>query len=153
MLFIPNWRYFEKMFDVFYIYKEGKDMKNFSIITLIFVVPLIAYMLLSKPDASFANKTAGVNKPQIIKFTSLMCLDCKKLNTVMKEVYPNYSNKISLIEVQVQNGDDYTKKQVEKYNVTLVPTLVVLNSKGKQLYRLEGFVEKEKLDKIMKELN
>lgn len=127
--------------------------KNFSIIALIFVVPVIAYMLMSRPDASFAKKTTDTNKPQIIKFTSLMCLDCKKLGTVMKEVYPKYSDKIMLIEIQVQNNDDYTKKQVEKYNVTLVPTLVVLNSKGKQVNKIEGFIEKEKLEKLMKELN
>lgn len=127
--------------------------KNISIIALIFVVPMIAYMILSKPDASLASKKVGTNKPQIIKFTSLMCLDCKKLGTVMKEVYPKYSDRIDLIEIQVQNNDDYTKKQVEKYNVTLVPTLIVINSKGKKLNKIEGFIEKEKLEKLMKELN
>lgn len=126
--------------------------KNFSIITLIFVVPLIAFMLLSKPDASMASKTVIPNKPQIIKFTSLMCLDCKKLGNVMKEVYPKYSKKITLVEIQVQNEDEFTKQQVAKYNVTLVPTMIIINSKGKKIAKIEGFVEKEKLEKIMKEL-
>lgn len=127
--------------------------KNFSIITLIFVVPLVAYMILSKPDASVAKKALTANRPQIIKFTSLMCLDCKKLGTVMKEVYPKYSDKISLVEVQVQNNDDFTKKQVEKYNINLVPTLIFIDSKGKKVNKIEGFIEKEKLEKLMKELN
>lgn len=127
--------------------------KNFSIITLIFVVPLVAYMILSKPDASLADKASVANKPQIIKFTSAMCLDCKKLGSVMKEVYPKYSDKINLIEIQVQNNDEYTKKQIEKYDVTLVPTMIIINSKGKKLAKYEGFVEKNKLEKIMKELN
>lgn len=127
-------------------------MKNFSIITLIFVVPLVAYMILAKPDASMASKSAGANKPQIIKFTSLMCLDCKKLSTVMKEVYPKYSDKINLVEVQVQNEDDFTKKQVEKYNITLVPTLIFVNAKGKEVSKTEGFVEKGRLEKLMKDL-
>lgn len=126
--------------------------KNISIITLIFVVPLIAYFFLSKPDASLASKTSTANKPQVIKFTSLMCLDCKKLDKVIKEVYPKYSDKVVLVEVHVQNNDDYTKKQVEKYNVTLVPTLIILDAKGKKLNKIEGFVEKEKLDKMMKDL-
>jgi len=128
-------------------------MKNFSIITLIFVIPLVAYMILAKPDASLASKSAGANKPQIIKFTSLMCLDCKKLSGVMKEVYPKYSDKISLVEVQVQNEDNFTKQQVEKYNITLVPTLIFINSKGKEISKTEGFVEKGKLDKLMKDLS
>jgi len=129
------------------------NFKNFSVITLIFVVPLIAYFFLSKPDASFANKTSDANRPQIIKFTSLMCFDCKKLEKVMKDVYPKYSGKIDLVEIQVQNNDDYTKKQIEKYNVTLVPTLIMLDAKGKKVLKTEGFVEKEKLEKIMKDLS
>lgn len=128
-------------------------MKNFSIIALIFVVPIVAYMILSRPDASFANKTVAGNKPQIIKFTSLMCLDCKKLGTVIKEVYPKYSDKITLVEIQVQNEDAYTKAQVEKYDVTLVPTLIFINSKGKKVNKTEGFINKERLEKLMKELN
>lgn len=127
--------------------------KNLSIITLIFVVPLIAYMILSKPDASLASKAPTANKPQIIKFTSLMCLDCKKLGEVMKEVYPKYSNKIILTEVHVQDNDANTKKMVAKYNITLVPTMIIINSKGKKLQKIEGFVDKEKLDNLMKELN
>lgn len=127
--------------------------KNFSIITLIFVVPLIAYFILSTPDASLASKTAGAGKPQIIKFTSLMCLDCKKLNTVLKEVYPKYSDKINLIEVQVQEENDFTKNQIKKYDITLVPTIIVLDKNGKKLNKIEGFIEKEKLDKIMKDLS
>lgn len=127
--------------------------KNFTIITLIFVVPLVAYMILSKPDASLAKKSTDTNKAQIIKFTSLMCLDCKKLEGVLKEIYPKYSNKITLTEVHVQDENDYTKKQIEKYNVTLVPTLIFLNSKGKKVQKTEGFVEKAKLEKLMKELN
>lgn len=127
-------------------------MKNFSIIALIFIVPIVAYMILSRPDASFANKMPMGDKPQVIKFTSLMCLDCKKLNSVIKEVYPKYRDKIALVEVHVQNEDNYTKGQVDKYNVTLVPTLIFLNSKGKKISKIEGFVDKEKLDKMMKDL-
>lgn len=128
------------------------SFKNISIITLIFVLPLAAYFFLSKPDASLANKTMPANRPQIIKFTSLMCFDCKKLEKVMKEVYPKYSSKIELVEIQVQNNDDYTKKQIEKYNVTLVPTLIMLNSKGKKVLKTEGYLDKNRLEKIMKDL-
>ena len=71
----------------------------------------------------------------------------------MKDVYPKYSGKIDLVEIQVQNNDDYTKKQIEKYNVTLVPTLIMLDAKGKKVLKTEGFVEKEKLEKIMKDLS
>ena len=127
-------------------------MKNFSIITLIFVVPLIAYFIMSKPDASLASKPVDANKPQIIKFTSLMCLDCKKLGEVMKQVYPKYSSKITLTEIKVQDDTEYTRQQVQKYNVTLVPTMIFINAKGKKVARFEGFLDKNQLEKQMKDL-
>lgn len=125
--------------------------KNVSIVTLIFVVPLVAYFILSHPHASLAVKMEGP-KPQIIKFTSLMCLDCKKLNKVLKEVYPKYSSKIALTEVQVQDESASTKKMIQKYNVTLVPTLVTINSKGQTVKKVEGFIDKPQLEKMMNEL-
>ena len=127
-------------------------MKKFTIITLILVVPLLAYMILTKGHVDSANKAVDTNKPQIIKFTSLMCLDCKKLDKVMREIYPKYSGKIVLIEVPVQTESEFTRKQVEKYNVTLVPTLIFITSKGKNVRRTEGFIESEELEKYMKEL-
>lgn len=126
--------------------------KNFLIIALIFAIPLAAYFILSKQDASFAKKPVAANKAQIIKFTSLMCYDCKKLEGVMKDVYPKYSSKINLVEIHVQNDDSYTKKQIEKYNVNLVPTLIWINSKGKKVAKTEGYLDKDKLDKMMKDL-
>lgn len=127
------------------------NKKNFIIVALIFIVPLVAYRILSKHDVNSENKMV-TNQPQIIKFSSEMCSECKKLDAVLKEVYPKYSDKIALVKIQVSENDDYTKKLIEKYNVTLTPTLVVLNSKGEKLSKLEGFVGKEKLEKIMNDL-
>ena len=127
-------------------------MKNFTIISLIFIVPLLAYMILSKPDVSIASKSSNANNPQIMKFTSLMCLDCKKLDKTFKEIYPKYSEKITLIEIPVQTETAYTKTQVQKYNVTLVPTLVFITAKGKQLYKTEGNMTKVELEQKMKDL-
>lgn len=127
-------------------------MKNFSIIALIFVVPLVAYMILTRPDASMANKAPVANKAQIIKFTSAMCLDCKKLEKVVKEVYPAYSKKIVLTEVHVQTETPYTKQLVQKYNVTLVPTMVFIDTKGKTIAKTEGYMDKTQLEKYMKDL-
>lgn len=127
------------------------DKKNFIIMALIFIVPIVAFKMLSKPNANAENK-AVVNQPQIIKFSSNMCAECKKLDAAIDEVYPKYKDKISLVKVQVSDSDDYTQKSIGKYNITLTPTIIVLNAKGEKLSKLEGFVEKEQLEKIMKDL-
>src|SRR5574344_699575 len=128
------------------------NWKNFTIIGLIFIIPMLAYAILSRSDMSIASKTTSTKKAQIIKFTSTMCLDCQKINGVMKQVYPTYSNKITLIEIHVQTDTPYNKQMIQKYNVTLVPTLVFINSNGKKIARTEGYLDKNQLTKYMKEL-
>lgn len=128
--------------------------KNLVIVTIIFVLPVLAYFLLSQSDESIAKRSeySKTQNPEIVKFTSLMCLDCKKLDKTMKEVYPKYSEKITLTEVQVQNNDKKTQEQIEKYNVSLVPTVILLDKKGKKINKIEGYIEKERLEKIMKDM-
>lgn len=128
-------------------------MKNIIIILIIFIVPLAAYRILSTNEAHQAGQSGSTGKSQIIKFSALMCAECKKLDGALHEVYPKYKDKIDLVKIQVQNEDNYTKEQVKKYNITLTPTMILLDSKGNKIDKIEGFVEKPQLEKMMKELS
>ncbi len=76
--------------------------KNLIIISLIFAIPIIAYMALTNSNSSTA-KNIEAGKPQVIKFTSAMCMDCQTMNKVFKEIFPQFENKITLTEIQVQD--------------------------------------------------
>ena len=125
--------------------------KNAIIITLIFAIPLFAYMFLTASNSSTAQ-TAQTGKPQVIKFTSAMCLDCQTMNNIFKEIFPKYEDKIVLTEIQVQDKNSFNDDQIKKYNVTLVPTIILLNSVGQQVKRFEGAVSKEEMDNCIKGL-
>lgn len=125
--------------------------KNLIVIAVIFALPILAYWLMtsfSKTDAT----AAAAGKPQIIKFTSKMCLDCQTMNKIMKEIYPKYENDIVLTEINVQDSSSFNDEQIEKFNVTLVPTIILLDSQGKQVKRIEGAIEQEEMEKCLKEL-
>lgn len=126
--------------------------KNFFTIFLIFAIPIFAFMILSTNDKTEAKKSDIGFRPQIIKFTSQMCLDCKKLNETMQKVYPKYAEKIALTEIQVQNNDKYTNDQIKKYGVSLVPTTVILDRNGNHIKTIEGYIEEQDLEKLMKDL-
>lgn len=126
------------------------NYKNFTIIALIIALPLLAFFILSSRNESLAQKSNSTEKPQIIKFTSFMCLDCKRLNEVMVKVYPKYSEDIILTEVQVQNNDKYTNDQIAKYNVSLVPTMILLDKKGNKIEKIEGFLPEKDLENKLK---
>ena len=125
--------------------------KNIIIISLIFAIPLMLYMALTASYSSNA-KTTNAGQPQVVKFTSAMCLDCQTMNKVFKDIFPKYEGKIILTEIQVQDRNSFNNEQIKKYNVTLVPTIVLLNSNGQQVRRIEGAVSKEKMDSYLQEL-
>lgn len=125
--------------------------KNIIIISLIFAIPLMLYMALTASNSTTA-KTSETGKPQVVKFTSAMCLDCQTMNKVFKEIFPKYNSKIILTEIQVQDKNSFSEEQIKKYNVTLVPTIVLLNSDGRQVKRIEGAIPKEQMDRYLQEL-
>ncbi len=135
--------------------------KNIVIIALVFIVPLLAFWILSSTNPSTAKADIEVpaaeevvvsGKPQVLKFTSTMCLDCQTMNKLFKEVFPKYSNDIVLTEISVQDGKEFTNEQIKKYNITLVPTMIFLDSNNKEVRRVEGAIEKEILEEYLEGL-
>lgn len=127
--------------------------KNIITILLVLIVPIFAYVLMNNSSSNTAGiADAKASKPQIIKFTSSMCLDCQTMNKMMKEVYPQYKDKIVLTEIPVQDGKAFTNEQIKKYNVTLVPTLIFLDSNGNQVKRIEGAIPESELIQCMEGL-
>lgn len=140
--------------------------KNLTIIALIFAIPLIAFAVLNNSNATTAktnalsssgigqnsNKNTEFGKPQVIKFSSAMCLDCQTMNKLFKEVFPKYEDRIVLTEIHVQDGNSFTGEQIKKYNVTLVPTMIFLDSNNNQVKRIEGAIEKAELERYLEGL-
>ncbi len=52
--------------------------KNIIIISAIFILPIIAYVVLSSSQSVSATQRIE-GQPQVIKFSSKLCLDCKKI--------------------------------------------------------------------------
>lgn len=125
--------------------------KNIIIIALIFIVPIIAYALLSETKTVSASK-AVEGSPQVIKFSSKLCLDCKKIKTCFDDLKPEYQNKINFVEYDVQSNDKDISAAIDKYNISLVPTVIYIGKDGKEVRRTEGFVDKNTLKKYFDEL-
>ena len=125
--------------------------KNTIILLLIFVLPLITYFYVSKNNESTVT-VSNTTKPKIIKFTSTLCGECQRMDTVIKEVYPKYQKDIELISVPVQNQTEYNQEMVSKYNVTLVPTIVLLNKNQHIQKRIEGYIDRTTFDNYLREI-
>ncbi|MBR1943559.1 thioredoxin family protein [bacterium] len=125
--------------------------KNIIIIALIFIVPIIAYTVMSgNHTATEAKQIAG--QPQVIKFSSKLCIDCKKIKKCFEELIPKYQDKISITEYDVQSQEKSVEDAIDKYNVSLVPTVIFIDKNGNEIKRTEGYVDKNTLDTYFNEL-
>ena len=105
--------------------------KNLIIISLIFVLPLVAYAVLSGTKAESATKEHVSGMPQIIKFSSKLCSDCKKMRGVFEDVMPKYSSSIEVIEYDIEKNDKNIDNAINQYKVNLVPTVIYIDKNGK----------------------
>ncbi len=121
--------------------------KNIAIILLIFLVPLGFYWGLTRDKSLAVLPSIAANGAEIIKFSSPMCYECQELEKIFEEVYPAYSNKISLRKVDVTQKNNETQKLIKQYEVKLVPTCVFKNENGDTIRRTEGSIQPKILDR------
>lgn len=128
-------------------------MNKKSIITIlaILIIPVIAFfgLTFNKDNASVAR---AEGKPEVIKFTSTMCLECKEVNKVFKELLPKYQDKFNYTEIIVDNRNDMNNALIKKYHVQLVPTIIMVNSDGTQYKRIESSLPVEQMEQYIKGL-
>ena len=128
-------------------------MKNWIITLLVFILPVIGYFgLKNSQSARNAMIAQAIEKPTVMKFESPMCADCQKLKKEMEGLKPIYSNSVNFVDINATSLDKKTQEEVEMYGVTVVPTIIFLDSNKNKVNKLEGFTQKATIEKHIKEL-
>jgi len=87
-------------------------------------------------------------KPVLVDFGANSCLPCRQMRPVLKEVGTEYSEKAKILVIDVYKYQNLARE----YKVQLIPTLVFFDSKGKEVFRHVGILEKEKIVAKLKEI-
>lgn len=121
-------------------------MKKWLIILSILFFPMAIFYTLSQnfPQAGI-EAYATNNLPKVYKFSSSMCIDCQTLEKQLKDIIPNYKDKIDFISFKVDNPTKEVKAMIKKYKITLVPTMVFIDKTGKEILKVEGLIEESQL--------
>ena len=126
--------------------------KSWIVILTVLILPVAAFwgLTFNKDTSIIAEAVSG--KPQILKFSSSMCLECKEVEKAFKELLPKYDEKVVYTEIMVDKRNDMKNNLIKKYNVQLVPTVIMLNSDGTQSVRIEGAKTVEEFEECIKGL-
>lgn len=82
---------------------------------------------------------------KIVKFYGEWCGPCKMLTPILNDLKKEYN--FTLEEVNVDNG---IPEEYSNLNIMNVPTLLIYKS-GNLINRINGFVNKDVLNKILQE--
>ncbi len=129
-------------------------MKNWISVLLIFAVPLGVFAWLesnssksmAKETKVMSTKTVPTNgRGKMLKFSSPMCSDCKKVQTELVGVIPDYKDAVTFEEINVTDGTKASAAMVKDYKVTVVPTLIFVSKDGQIIHREEGFLTESEI--------
>jgi thioredoxin 1 len=94
------------------------------------------------------KKALASGKPVLVDFGANSCLPCRQLRPILKEVEKEYSEKASVLVIDVYKN----QKLAQEYKILLIPTLVFFDGKGKEAFRHVGVLDKEKIATKLKEI-
>ncbi|MCX6243426.1 MAG: thioredoxin family protein [Bacteroidetes bacterium] len=86
-----------------------------------------------------------------LEFGATGCISCRKMEVVMKEIkekYP-YKVKVKFFNVLLPENQDMMKY----FGIATIPTQVLMDSSGKEVFRHTGYFSTEELDNEIKSLN
>ena len=101
----------------------------------------------SNTDEDF-KKALQSGKPVLVDFGANSCVPCRELRPILKDVGKDYSGKANILVIDVYKYQNLA----QEYKVQLIPTLVFFDSKGKEVFRHLGVLDKEKIVAKLKEI-
>lgn len=79
----------------------------------------------------------------LIEFGGQGCRPCMRMDTILEEITQIYGPKLNLKVIRLTNREN--RKYAKYFGVQMVPSQVLLNSKGEGVFRHTGFLDKEDL--------
>src|SRR5512136_1762677 len=117
--------------------------KNILFLTLlIFTILASSYQLTfseSAVDRRFPRDVAQSPLPKLLDFGRGVCIPCKKMAPILQELSEEYKGRIIIKIIEIGREKELT--QVNR--IRLIPTQIFFDSKNKEVFRHEGFMDKE----------
>jgi thiol-disulfide isomerase/thioredoxin len=100
-------------------------------------------------EASQNYLEPGKNKRMMMMdLGSTTCIPCKMMVPVMNDLAKSLHGKVDIQFVDIQKRGDLA----QKFKIFAIPTLIIFDNNGKELFRHEGFYPKDEILTKLKEL-
>ena len=104
--------------------------------------------LLHLSDENFKEKVLDKKGLVVVDFFATWCGPCRMLGPVLEEVQEEMKDKITILKLDVDEGENTAKQ----YGIMSVPSMVVFKD-GEEIDRLVGFKSKDALVEYFSKLS
>ncbi len=119
------------------------SIRNAAVITGVIVVVVGIAILRTRPqrEETAISQPVPQKLPRLVDLGADKCIPCKKLAPILEELRREYANRVQVEFIDVWKNPP----AAETYNISLIPTQILYDSEGTEVWRHEGFVSKEDL--------
>jgi len=110
-------------------------------------LPALAAELPSSNEAA-VRAALSSGKPTVADFGARSCIPCKKMAPILEELNRELSGKANVLFTDVWKDDSITGR----YRIQMIPTQIFFDSRGKEVKRHMGFMDKAAILKELKAL-
>jgi len=114
---------------------------------LIFTILTFPYQAtFSEPavDRRFPKDVVQSSLPKLLDFGRGICIPCKRMAPILKELSEEYKGRVIIKIIEI----DQEKELTQVNRIRLIPTQIFFDSMNKEVFRHEGFMDKEAIKKI-----
>ena len=95
-------------------------------------------------DKRFPKEIAQSSLPKLLDFGRGTCIPCKKMAPILKDLAEEYKGRVDIKIIEVQHEREMTQAN----RIRLIPTQVFYDAKNVEVFRHEGFMDKEAIKKV-----
>lgn len=87
------------------------------------------------------NMALRSGRPVLVDFGSNSCTPCRQLRPILQEIKKEQEGKLEVLVIDVNKHQALSGE----YRIRVIPTLVFFDSRGKEMFRQQGFISKAPL--------
>jgi thioredoxin 1 len=118
---------------------------------LIFTILAFPYQdTLSEPavDRRFPKDIAQSPLPKLLDFGRGICIPCKKMAPILQELSEEYKGRVIIKIIEIDGEKELTRIN----RIRLIPTQIVFDSQNNEVFRHEGFMDKDQIKKVFEKM-